>query len=296
MKNDRPFRLAHYKNGNYTVSLFSDGTKIKRTPFDRFEAEFPDSIDLKITDRCDMGCAMCHESSSVLGRHGDLSAPFLDTLRSGTELAIGGGDPLAHPRLLWFLERMGERGVICNLTVNEKHLLLSAELIEKMLRKKLVYGLGVSLNGCSDALVDFARKHSAVVIHVICGVVDEAQLTKLADKRIKLLVLGYKKFGRGKAYYSHEVARRAAWLKENIAKLGERFTSISFDNAAIEQLTLRETLPSRIFESGYMGDDGEASMYIDLVEERFAVTSVSDERFPITNSIDDMFVAIKSRG
>ena len=39
--------LHSYKNGNYTVNLFADGTKEKFTDDDFFKADFPDSMDLK---------------------------------------------------------------------------------------------------------------------------------------------------------------------------------------------------------------------------------------------------------
>ena len=42
--------LGKYNNGNYTVSLFDDGTKIRETEADFFDAEFPENIDCKITD------------------------------------------------------------------------------------------------------------------------------------------------------------------------------------------------------------------------------------------------------
>ena len=42
--------ISYYKNGNYFVKLLCDGTKIKETSDDSFVAEFPDSIDLKITN------------------------------------------------------------------------------------------------------------------------------------------------------------------------------------------------------------------------------------------------------
>ena len=110
--------LTVYRNGNYTVKLYSDGTKVKTTKDDKFIADFPDSMDLKITDYCDMNCPMCHEKSSINGKHGNLNEEFLSTLKRGTELAIGGGNPLSHPDLIPFLTGMKEQGVICNLTVN----------------------------------------------------------------------------------------------------------------------------------------------------------------------------------
>ena len=68
--------IAAYENGNYRVKLFSDGTKVRSTEDDEFICEFPDSIDLKITDYCDLACPMCHERSSTLGREGELSVMF----------------------------------------------------------------------------------------------------------------------------------------------------------------------------------------------------------------------------
>ena len=155
--------LACYKNGNYIVKLYSDGTKIKRTPNDSFIAEFPDSIDLKITDYCDMNCPMCHEKSSTNGKEGSLQESFLSTLKGGTELAIGGGNPLSHRELVPFLERMKKQGVICNLTVNEAHLEKNQALIEELISKKLIYGLGVSIKAYNQNAIEFAKKHKNTV-------------------------------------------------------------------------------------------------------------------------------------
>jgi molybdenum cofactor biosynthesis enzyme MoaA len=69
----------------------NDGTKIRITEDEEFSADFPESVDMKITDHCDIGCAMCHERSGKNGKHADLNAEFLDTLRPFTEIAIGGG-------------------------------------------------------------------------------------------------------------------------------------------------------------------------------------------------------------
>ena len=48
----------------------------------------------------------CHEQSGPHGVHGDLNNPLLDTLHPYTELAIGGGNPLEHPDLIPFLQKM----------------------------------------------------------------------------------------------------------------------------------------------------------------------------------------------
>ena len=102
-----------YKNGNTIVSISDDGTKIRYVP-DNAPAMpvYPESIDMKITNKCCMMCAMCHEQSTANGNQADLKHPLLDSLHPYTELAIGGGDPLTHPDLEEFLKRMKNKDII----------------------------------------------------------------------------------------------------------------------------------------------------------------------------------------
>lgn len=60
-----PALLHLYQNGNYDVKIYSDGTKVRTTEDDEFIAQFPENIDCKITNKCDMGCAFCHENSVI---------------------------------------------------------------------------------------------------------------------------------------------------------------------------------------------------------------------------------------
>lgn len=293
MTNNNRKLLARYKNGNYTVRLYGDGTKIKSTLDDEFDADFPDSIDLKITDYCDMNCPMCHESSSIGGRHADLNSPFLDTFFEGTELAIGGGNPLSHPDLLPFLNKMKQKGVICNLTVNEKHLLANKQLLQSMLNGRLIWGLGVSLNGYGDQTLEFARQNPTVVLHAICGILDESHAQKLYGKNLKILLLGYKDFGRGKTFRSKTTDENIAWLKSGILSFADKFNTVCFDNLALTQLDMRNQLPEKIFEQNYMGDDGTASMYVDMVNRQYAASSVSIARYPLPDSLFQAFTVIK---
>ena len=184
--------LAHYVNGNYQVCLFDDGTKVRYCDGDNFCATFPESIDVKITNYCDANCPMCHENSSTSGEHGDLEHPFFDSLTSGTELAIGGGNPLAHPQLVPFLQRMKHQGVVCNLTVNQRHFASQRELLASLCRSKLVHGVGISVLNKSniDSIINFANAYPHCVIHLIAGVASSNLWEKLANKGLKVLVLG----------------------------------------------------------------------------------------------------------
>ena len=100
-------KIAEYKNGNTTTAIFSNGTKIRSyegTPI----YDHPESIDVKITNYCDLNCAFCHEKSNLEGQHADLDRllEVLSELPKGVELAIGGGNPLDHPDLVRFLIRV----------------------------------------------------------------------------------------------------------------------------------------------------------------------------------------------
>lgn len=284
--------LGYYQNGNYLVKFYKNGTKIKQTKGDKFIAKFPDSIDLKITDYCDKNCPMCHEKSSTVGFHGDLNAQFLATLKKGTELAIGGGNPLTHPNLEQFLLSMKERGVVCNLTVNGDHLLLQKERIERLIKEELIYGLGVSIQAYNQEVVNFAMRHSNCVLHLINGIF--TQFDQLFDKNLKILILGYKRFGKGEKYFSATVQKNMQLLKESIPSFKDRFFVLSFDNLALSQLNVKGFLSKEEYETIFMGNDGDSSMYIDLVKGQFAKSSTATQRYDILNDIIDMFNVIKN--
>lgn len=285
--------IAQYRNGNYTVKLYNDGTKIKTTKEDNFIAKFPDSMDLKITDYCDMNCPMCHEKSSVNGKHGNLNEEFLSTLKKGTELAIGGGNPLSHPDLIPFLTRMKGQGVICNLTVNETHLKKEQKLINELISKKLIYGLGVSIKAYNEYATTFAKSYKNTVLHVINGIFTDYD--KISDQDLKILILGYKMFGKGENYYSEEIENNKQHTKELLPSLLDKFDCVSFDNLALDQLDVKNLISKEEYESMYMGDDGEATMYIDLINRQFAKSSTSVDRYPIEENIITMFDKVKAQ-
>lgn len=289
--------LGAYKNGNYGVLLFDDGTKIRTNSLDNLTPEFPESIDMKISDRCDMGCPMCHEQSTKDGSLADLNHPLLDSLHPYTELALGGGNIFEHPDLLPFLVRMQRQGVICNATVHVKHFNEHFYLIKYMVEKGLLHGIGVSINTPPDkeTLVRLACIPNAVV-HVIAGVVEEETMRVIANHNIKLLILGYKDFGRGSGYlcsHSAAVSRNIKFLEDNFVALTQLFPLVCFDNLALEQLNVKDKVSPAEWERSYMGDDGSFTMYVDLVKEQYAVSSVSERHDIFSNDIRDLFKAVR---
>ena len=204
--------LNKYLNGNVTVTLFDNGTKIQE--WDDNEGahpDYPNSMDIKITDYCDAGCKWCHEKSTVNGKHADLEylLDVLQDLPKGTELAIGGGNPLDHPGLVPFLTTCKSLGLIPNLTINYKHICKEKylTLVNKLIDNKLIYGLGLSIPDIFNFnVIDLINNKSNVVYHVIAGINKLYVLNKIKASPVqKCLILGYKDYGRGQQYRSQEV-------------------------------------------------------------------------------------------
>jgi hypothetical protein len=292
-------KLKEYKNGNYEVVIFKDGTKHRYVEKGKvLKPKFPESIDLKITNYCDMGCPMCHENSTTRGKHGDLNSPFLNTLKPGTELAIGGGNPLSHPNLEEFLAKMKMRGVICNMTVNQNHFMIESTRIVKYLQEGYITSLGVSLMKSGDRdFIEYVKSYKNTVLHVINGLFTEDDYNNLKDQNITLLILGYKQVGRGVVHYGEEVKRNMQWLYDNIEEVSKHFFITSFDNLAISQLSMHRFFSTKDWTTYFMGEDGRFTMYIDLVKGLYASSSISPLRYNLKRSIKSMFrdIQVKMR-
>lgn len=289
-----------YKNGNYRVLIdLETGTKIRENDLDFFRADFPESFDIKITNQCDIGCAFCHENSTCDGKHGNiLSAGFIDKLHPYTEMAIGGGNPLAHPDLEAFLYKCKELKLIPSMTVNQRHFMENADYLKTLCDSKLIYGLGISLTAVTPEFIAAAKQFPTAVIHVINGIVTASALEALANNDLKVLILGYKEFRRGKVLYGYrgaDIESKKQWLYENLPTIVQDgwFSVVSFDNLAIKQLEPKRLLSKEEYDEFYMGDDGSATMYVDLVNEEFAKSSTSVERYPLMDNIVDMFNKIR---
>ena len=172
--------LGRYKNGNFVTTILSDGTKIRETKDDEFIPAFAENMDIKLTNKCNGGCAWCHEGSSINGKHGDiLNEKFIDTLHPYQEIAIGGGDATSHPDLIPFLQKLKEKKVIANMTVNQIHFEKKQEIIKQLVDEKLIYGLGVSLVNPTKHFIELIKQYPNAVIHVINGVLKPSDIKSL---------------------------------------------------------------------------------------------------------------------
>lgn len=301
IKLEEPKLLHQYRNGNYMVSLYEDGTKIRENDLDFFESEFPENCDIKITNKCDLNCKFCHENSTKDGKHGNLDYPFLKSLRKGTELAIGGGNIFEHPEIDSFLSRLKEQGIISNITLNQYHIKNNIDLVNSWIDDKKVYGVGISYNGNIAQLMEIIgriHKKDNIVIHVINGIHNLDELCKL---NLKVLILGYKNLRRGEDFLSKNNANIMKLQLYTKSKLPDylhdkNFKVLSFDNLALTQLSVKDDVDSDYWEDHYMGDDGTMTMFIDLVDGTFASSSTSSKRFSLDGYTDiaDIFKTIKT--
>ena len=306
--------IAAYTNGNYDVSMFVDGTKIRITDANSFKPQFPESIDLKITDRCDRGCAFCHEDSSPQGANASINHDFLYSLRGGTELAIGGGNPLVHPHLEDLLLFCRHRDIIANITVNQDHFFDTTNghpRIFDWMTRNLVHGVGISLGDNPaklDKIFKIERNNSLIskyslfrdncVIHVVAGVHSFHQVMLLANKGYKILILGYKQLRRAEEHYilnEKTIISNIKTMAENLSVLIDSFTVVSFDNLAVKQLKPERLFSKKEWQKIYMGDDGQFTMYIDMVKREFAKSSTSNRRIALLPSIDQMFEIVNQK-
>lgn len=290
-----------YKNGNYTVVILQDGTKIRKTNDDEFIPSFAENCDVKITDKCSIGCPWCYEGCTKEGKHGNLfKYKFIETLHPYTEMALNGND-LNHPQLEEFLNFLKTKKVFANITVHQKQFINNYDFIKRLIDNKLIYGVGISYNHYNQDFINKIKEIPNAVLHTINGILSEDDINKLKGNNLKVLVLGYKYLQRGISYSDDNqyiIDKNWKYLKEELPKIiaNNYFQLISFDNLSLNQLDVKRLLSDKEWEEFYMGDDGKYTFYIDMVKGEFSKNSIASERYPIGDkTIDEMFNFITSK-
>ena len=295
--------IAKYKNGNYIVRLYEDGTKIRMNNLDNLTPFFAESIDVTITEKCSGTkesplCKYCYLGCTEKGKHADLTNPILDTVHAGTEMAINSND-MTHPGLEDFLIRMKEKGVFVNITINQKHLKQNIDILTNWQNRKLIWGIGISLTDSTDSIL-WENELKNTVIHVIDGCFSKEDLENLSNHNIKLLILGFKHKGRGIDYYNiykDEVDNNIKYLDEHLMEYKNQFNGFAFDTLAINNLHIQEKVGPEKWALNNMGSEGEYTFFINLIDNTYAISSMETENiFPIKkdDTLDSMFKHIRN--
>lgn len=291
--------IAEYTNGNILTTLCSDGTRIKYTDDDEFVPAFAECIDVNLSTVCDGGCQFCYINASPNGKHGNIAnAKWIDTLHPFQEVALNIND-MSHPDLIPLLEKLKSMNVVANVTINQKHFMRHYDVLKELSDKNLVYGVGVSLVEPTDDFIDKVKSIPNTVIHTINGILTAKQIEAMADKGLKLLILGYKHLERGIDYHrnnQNEIEDNQRYLYENIDRYFKRFKVVSFDGLSIEQLDVKRFLSDEEYEEIYAGSEGEFTFFLDTVTETFGINSLvsAEDRIPIDGrSVDEMFQIVR---
>lgn len=301
-------KIGEYKNGNYITKIYADGTrtrelnpketfydqglyrenKFKIKEIDMMEPDFPENIDLKITNYCENNCKFCYANSNKEGKHADTNfiKSIITQMHPYTEIAIGGGNALAHPDLLEILQHAKEHNVICNITLKDVDIINNKELISKLYQDNLIKALGVSPTTletvCNAIGILNDDCYKPFILHVILGIHNREFLEKIEQKEYipAILFLGYKQKGNGVSYfnsYKDTIAKNIEEIKNmKYNELVDISRTISFDNLAIKQLELDV---ENKYKDLYQGDDGKFSFYIDGVDEMFAKNSMEEKLY-----------------
>ena len=277
--------LNRYNNGNCTVEIYSDGTRIIEWPDDEeMKLDFPLNIDIRLMTKCDFGynpstgksvCSFCHESARTDGVECDYDTLLtqLQGLPAGMELAIGIND--FTEGLEYFLGKCKESGFIVNGTVNQGALAKKSnrEWLSRLISAGLLKGVGVSYRPKMPDIPKDVIDYPNTVLHVIAGIDDFEEVKNMAKRGVKkVLVLGEKDFGFNKGKVDLTSDSHREW-KERIMELSRVFNVISFDNLALEQLDIKSKIPSEQWQEFYQG---EHSFYINAVDQYFAPSSRSN--------------------
>ena len=248
--------------------------------------EFPELIDLKITNKCNHGCKFCFMSSNMKGKHADIGF-LLYVVRQCTrdkrrvEFSIGGGNILLYPQLDVLVKQMHESGHFVNVTINAadcKSIIDDEKMMSIFTR--YVDGIGVSVTDVNDIdelcrlyqtfnanRISYDKSYKFIVCHLIpeyLGVVKTREIMDtLRNKKkvyIPYLFLGYKTNGRGATQKYEELD------KEALDMLFSGYSSTSIDTTFANRYFwyIKDNFS---FKHTITRNEGEYSMYIDGVTE-----------------------------
>jgi hypothetical protein len=295
--------LFDRSNGDrLTMSFKNEPKKLKLSA--------PFLIDLKITDFCDRGCSFCYQNSTMNGKHGNtqniLSLIYKIGLAEVFEVAIGGGEPTAHPDFLYIIHELRRNNIVPNFSTKD-----IAWLCDDVKRKVVLEncgGFAVSVSSKEEVAslnkvltkYDILRNYPIKVsVQVIPGLLSEnvlEEILKEAGKgHLQATLLGHKPVGRASG--TKALTNEKSWVKivKKLSKIHE-CPSLSIDTT-LAKLCEAELKKIKLPNWMYHIEEGKYSMYIDAVNNKFGPSSYHvDKLKDIGNmvSVETMFSKIKA--
>lgn len=282
------------------------GTKIK-VKFSEGElpntSEYPELVDLKITDYCPFNCEYCYQGSTIKGKHAKLEAikKTIDILAEAKtlEIAIGGGEPTLHPDFLKILRYAKEKGVVPNFTSKNYKILTNREAVETILEccgafafsvdsaedvKQISYHQMFAANMLDIKLEQITQR--TVIQHPVGSCSKEEfkeilnQIGTLEVSNV-LTLLGHKTTGRGnKSLVKASNEDVLLTVRLHKIKIPQHNFFINVDTSFVkdQEKEIRTILGNNVYEATMSSKDGLTSVYVDAVEETISASSYEPER------------------
>jgi hypothetical protein len=249
----------------------------------------PELIDIKITDFCPYQCSFCYQGSSPTGAHAGFTHSYnllyaLEDL-GVFEVAIGGGEPTAHPKFVNILQEFRSHGIVPSFSTRNLSWLKDPTLWHPILES--CGSFAYSIDKSEQSVDEFAAILTAngfrgklshliprpTIHHIITGGEDHnlRQILKSAAYHdIDVVLLGYKNVGRG---LLEPKECDGNWI-DTVIKLQDKdeCPRISIDT------TLAKASAKKLKDTGipnwmYDIQEGSFSMYIDMVTKKMGPSS-----------------------
>jgi hypothetical protein len=297
------------KDGDYWVFYNAENGFKTRFSFGADTPEYtkasrPELVDLKITNFCPYAATspcgeFCYEGSNAKGKHADIN--YIRQLGSMfnslgvLEVSMGGGALEYHPGIVDIINTLRYSNLTVNITIlNTKGLVKNEKLVKTI--KDSVSGVGVSCHDLESVanvveVQDLLLGPDAtkwkwqsenpgkcwinVMAHVVVGSAPLAEMLNvvraLAEKKIPILLLGYKNVGEGASFKPWPIDSIA--LAQGIKKICEKhYLTLSVDTLFLEQHGRTITalkVPTVLTTS----PEGKFSCYVDAVEQTVSPSS-----------------------
>lgn len=258
----------------------------------------PELVDVKITDFCVSGCRFCYQGSSPQGAHAELAA-VQDLARDCAaaevfEVSLGGGEPTRHPHFMEILRTFRAAGVVPNFTTSTLDWVLSPpgpEILElcggfaysvqadwQVEQLRHVYWL--TRNAAqrpASALLPYRHSLARPTANVILGLdslTDTlSRLRLLTQAGIPITLLGWKEPPERKPGTPKPRSYRG-WVKRVGKVLAGQMIGLDTQLAANSAEELAQAgVPAWLYET----QEGQASLYVDLVQGKFGSCSYTPE-------------------
>jgi hypothetical protein len=265
-------------SGHFAIFSRATGRKIRFMPTGveaPTAAAVPELVDVKITDYCSAGCNYCYQESTKQGEHASANKIMNFAHECGRrgvfEVAIGGGEPTAHPEFARILRCFRSAGVIPNFSTQSTEWLDDGKILSAV--KQCCGAVALSTQSREQAKWWFEtmKEHDIRAhVHYVLGVspLDNLRRMLASTSHGYIVLLAYKQMGRaaGKEPFDY-----TGW-QDVVRKHNKNWWTVAVDTFLVDDVQdgfSRDEVPEHLYESG----DGKFSLYWDAVTDSYAAHS-----------------------